>query len=163
MGAWEVVFIGALTDRADGDHLLAQLTNAELLEEGHTFLTTNFVLDETLTLIRYHVSHKAAVEFWYLCPLHRGCACLAADRYVIPGGGRDRGRAYSFLPYVNFNGLEPAETSRLRYLSLVHCGSVVESAGAEAEQTAPAQAEWIGGCGCRWWGIDPTRNLDRNR
>ena len=54
----------ALTDRADDDHLLAQLANEELLESGHTFVTTNFVLDETLTLIRYHVGHAAAVDFW---------------------------------------------------------------------------------------------------
>jgi len=54
----------ALADRADDDHLLAQVANEELLESGHTFVTTNFVLDETLTLIRYHVGHSTAVDFW---------------------------------------------------------------------------------------------------
>jgi predicted nucleic acid-binding protein len=54
----------ALADKADADHELAQLTNDELLDAGHTFVTTNFVLDETLTLIRYNVSHTAAVKFW---------------------------------------------------------------------------------------------------
>lgn len=35
----------ALADRNDSDHLVAQLANEELLDAGHTFLTTNFVLD----------------------------------------------------------------------------------------------------------------------
>jgi predicted nucleic acid-binding protein len=53
----------ALADKSDADHDLAQLTNDELLDAGHTFVTTNFVLDETLTLIRYNLSHAAAVKF----------------------------------------------------------------------------------------------------
>ncbi len=40
----------ALADRADKDHELAQLANDELLDAGFTFITTNFILDETLTL-----------------------------------------------------------------------------------------------------------------
>ena len=48
----------ALIDKADVDHELAQLTNDELLDAGHTFVTTNFVLDEALTLIRYKVNHS---------------------------------------------------------------------------------------------------------
>ena len=53
----------ALADKADADHELAQLTNDELLDAGHTFVTTNFVLGETLTLIRYNLHHVAAVKF----------------------------------------------------------------------------------------------------
>ena len=53
----------ALTDPSDVDHELARLANDELLDAGHIFVTTNFVLDETLTLIRYSVSHAAAVKF----------------------------------------------------------------------------------------------------
>jgi predicted nucleic acid-binding protein len=53
----------ALADKADADHELAQLTNDELLDAGHTFVTTNFVFDETLTLIRYNLHHAAAVKF----------------------------------------------------------------------------------------------------
>jgi len=54
----------ALSDSADADHILAQLANEELLDAGHTFVTTNFVLAETITLIRYHLHHAAAVRFW---------------------------------------------------------------------------------------------------
>jgi hypothetical protein len=55
----------ALTDTADADHVLAQLANEQLLDEGHTFVTTNFVLAEAITLIRYNLHHSAAVRFWY--------------------------------------------------------------------------------------------------
>jgi predicted nucleic acid-binding protein len=67
----------ALADKKDADHELAQLTNEELLDAGHTFVTTNFVLDETLTLIRYKVNHATAVKFWHT--LHK----LIAARLVI--------------------------------------------------------------------------------
>jgi predicted nucleic acid-binding protein len=54
----------ALADIADADHTLAKLLNEQLLDQGHTFITTNFVLSETVTLIRYHLHHQAAVQFW---------------------------------------------------------------------------------------------------
>ena len=53
----------ALTDRSDTNHLRAQSTNDALLDAGHTFVTTNFVLAETITLIRYNLHHAAAVRF----------------------------------------------------------------------------------------------------
>ena len=43
-----------------------------------------------------------------------------------------------FLPYVSFNGLEPAEIPRLLYLPLVHVGSPVTGAGGGARQ-APTE------------------------
>jgi len=54
----------ALADIADADHTLAKLLNEQLLDQGYTFVTTNFVLAETVTLIRYHLHHQAAVQFW---------------------------------------------------------------------------------------------------
>lgn len=39
----------ALTDRNDVDHHVAETTNKQLLAEGHTFVTTNYVLSETVT------------------------------------------------------------------------------------------------------------------
>jgi uncharacterized protein len=53
----------ALVDVADSDHSLAQIANEELLNRGHTFVTTNLVVAETLTLIRYHLHHAAALRF----------------------------------------------------------------------------------------------------
>jgi len=55
----------ALTDSADADHSLAQLANEQLLDEGYTFVTTNFVLAEAVTLVRYNLHHSAAVRFWH--------------------------------------------------------------------------------------------------
>jgi len=55
----------ALTDSADADHSLAQLANEQLLDEGYTFVTTNFVLAEAVTLVRYNLHHSAAVCFWH--------------------------------------------------------------------------------------------------
>ena len=54
----------SLTDRKDSDHARAETANTQLIEAGHLFLTTNFVLSETLTLIRYKLSHAVAVRFW---------------------------------------------------------------------------------------------------
>jgi len=54
----------ALTDAADTDHALAQPANEKWLDDGYTFITTNFVVDEAITLIRYNLHHQAAVQFW---------------------------------------------------------------------------------------------------
>ncbi len=43
----------ALADTADADHAAAQATNDRLLNEGDVFVTSNFVLAEAITLIRY--------------------------------------------------------------------------------------------------------------
>ncbi len=56
----------ALTDVADASHALAQQTNERLLDGKYTFVTTNFVLDEAITLIRYNMHHAAAVRFWQM-------------------------------------------------------------------------------------------------
>ena len=47
----------ALADTRDPDHEAAQQANERLIDQGHTFVTTNFVLSETITLIRYHLYH----------------------------------------------------------------------------------------------------------
>ncbi len=54
----------ALIDRNDRDHKLAKSTNKQLLQEGYQLVTTNFVLAEAITLIRYHLHHAAAVQLW---------------------------------------------------------------------------------------------------
>lgn len=56
----------ALADTHDSDHIVAQLANEELLDAGYTFVTTNFVIDETLTLLRYNLGHAASVRFKHL-------------------------------------------------------------------------------------------------
>lgn len=56
----------ALADTTDADHVWAHATNDRLLNEGDVFVTTNFVLAEAITLIRYHLHHAAAVRFHQL-------------------------------------------------------------------------------------------------
>jgi predicted nucleic acid-binding protein len=56
----------ALADATDAEHARAQATNDRLLNEGDVFVTTNFVLAEAITLIRYHLHHAAAVRFHQL-------------------------------------------------------------------------------------------------
>ncbi len=53
----------ALADSADADHELARVANEQLLDEGGTFVTTNLVFSEALTLIRYRLGHSAAIRF----------------------------------------------------------------------------------------------------
>lgn len=54
----------ALVDTTDGDHAVAQLALEDLLNDAYTFVTTNFVIAETITLMRYNLNHQASVEFY---------------------------------------------------------------------------------------------------
>lgn len=56
----------ALADAADHDHAIAETANAQWLDEGGLFVTTNYVLSESVTLIRYRLHHAAAVQYWRL-------------------------------------------------------------------------------------------------
>lgn len=53
----------ALADEDDDYHTAAKSIYANLLSSRTRFLTSNFVLSETYTLIRSRVNHPAAVEF----------------------------------------------------------------------------------------------------
>jgi uncharacterized protein len=56
----------ALADATDADHARARVTNDRLLNEGNVFVTTNLILAEAITLLRYHLHHAAAVRFHQL-------------------------------------------------------------------------------------------------
>ncbi|EDN67882.1 conserved hypothetical protein [Beggiatoa sp. PS] len=56
----------ALADKNDADHALAEKTNKQLLDEGYLFVTTNNILSESVTLIRYKLNHTIALKFWNL-------------------------------------------------------------------------------------------------
>ncbi|HEY6364708.1 MAG TPA: PIN domain-containing protein [Candidatus Binatia bacterium] len=53
----------ALADEDDKYHSAATSTYTELLQAKAQLLTSNFVLSETYSLIRFKVGHRAAVEF----------------------------------------------------------------------------------------------------
>ena len=53
----------ALNSKRDQGHDTAVRMNKALLEKGHRYVTTNFVLDETYTGLLMKVGHFAAVDF----------------------------------------------------------------------------------------------------
>jgi len=57
-GAWL-----ALNNKRDKYHLEAVKANKDFLDKGYFYVSSEYVLDETYTLLRYDVGHKRAVEF----------------------------------------------------------------------------------------------------
>ena len=54
----------ACADAADPLHARSAATRDSLLEAGHVLVTTDFVLDETLTLLRLRLGLPAAERWW---------------------------------------------------------------------------------------------------
>ena len=54
----------ACADAADPLHARSAASRDHLLESGHSLVTTDFVLDETLTLIRLRLGLPAAERWW---------------------------------------------------------------------------------------------------
>lgn len=57
-GAWI-----ALTDRSDQHHRDAIAIYSRLKQQRERFLTTDYVIDETVTRLRYDATHQVAVAF----------------------------------------------------------------------------------------------------
>ncbi len=53
----------ALWDAGDEHHRAAERLQAELARKGRRFVTTDYVADETVTLLLVRHSHSAAVDF----------------------------------------------------------------------------------------------------
>lgn len=53
----------ALNYQGDQDYDRAQVANRELLEQGYSYLTINFILDETYTLLRRRAYAQRAIDF----------------------------------------------------------------------------------------------------
>ncbi len=53
----------AFVDKRDDNHVVARVASEDLIEQKIPLITTNFVLAEATTLIRYKVYHPAAVVF----------------------------------------------------------------------------------------------------
>ena len=54
----------ACADRADPAHVPCRAARDGALEAGQTLITTDFVIDETLTLIRFRMGLSAADAWW---------------------------------------------------------------------------------------------------
>ena len=57
-GAWI-----ALTDKSDHYHLEANQIYAALKQRNPRFVTTDYIIDETVTRLRYDANHQVAVTF----------------------------------------------------------------------------------------------------
>lgn len=57
-GAWL-----ALNNNKDKYHIIAVKANKDFLDNGYFYVSSDYILDETYTLLRYDVGHKRAVEF----------------------------------------------------------------------------------------------------
>jgi predicted nucleic acid-binding protein len=57
-GAWL-----ALNNKRDKYYTDAVKANKDFLDKGYLYVSSEYVLDETYTLLRYDVGHKRAVEF----------------------------------------------------------------------------------------------------
>jgi uncharacterized protein len=55
----------ACADRADPAHSACTAARDATLEAGRTLITTDFVVDETLTLIRFRLGLAAATAWWH--------------------------------------------------------------------------------------------------
>ena len=53
----------ALINKRDSGHKAAQRANKDLVSRGYLYVTSNFILDESYTLIRSRIGYRAAVEF----------------------------------------------------------------------------------------------------
>lgn len=54
----------ACADQADPAHARSRAARDAVLEGGQTLITTDFVVDETLTLIRFRLGLRAANAWW---------------------------------------------------------------------------------------------------
>lgn len=53
----------ALVNKKDRGHSFARELNEKLIDKNYRYVTTNFVLDESYTLIRARVGYREAVRF----------------------------------------------------------------------------------------------------
>ena len=54
----------ALSDEADPRHQHSRTARDEWLRRGSVLVTTDYIIDETLTLLRMRLSLKAAAQWW---------------------------------------------------------------------------------------------------
>lgn len=81
----------ACADQADPVHGQSRAARDAVLKSGQTLITTDFVLDETLTLIRFRLGLRAANSWWQQID---GSARLRWER--IDGDHFERARALFF-------------------------------------------------------------------
>lgn len=56
----------AITNKTDQNHIAAKKEYTRLMDEKAVFVTTDYILAETITRIRYDSGHKEAVAFFQI-------------------------------------------------------------------------------------------------
>jgi uncharacterized protein len=77
-GAWL-----AVNDRDDRWHSAAIRFLTEITGTAVLFYTTDYIIDETVTLIRFRVSHRRAAAFLDSLPLNRNLVCAAVTGSLL--------------------------------------------------------------------------------
>lgn len=72
----------ALYDKDDPCHKIAKRTLADLKRKGSFIFTSNYVVDETLTLLRIRVDHLSAIEFGEYVRASKVTSTLAVDNAI---------------------------------------------------------------------------------
>ncbi len=70
----------ALANKSDSLHDLTATVYREAVDQNATFYTSNYVIDETITLVRARANHKAAVAFINSLDISRIKILRVADR-----------------------------------------------------------------------------------
>jgi predicted nucleic acid-binding protein len=81
----------ACADAGDPKHLEARSARDHWLEQGYLLLTTDYVIDETLTLLRFRLGIDAAEEWWHTLSTSR-----RVRHELIDGDRAERARAIFF-------------------------------------------------------------------
>lgn len=106
----------ACADAADPAHLRARTARDRALEDGLTLVTTDFVVDETLTLLRVRLGATAAERWW--SQIDRS-ARLRWERITVERFDRARGlffkyrdKAFSFTDCTSFVVMQELRLTR---------------------------------------------------
>ena len=70
----------ALADVADKQHTKAVDILGEINRQNNSLLTTDYIFDETLTLLRFKLGHSMAVKFGEYLLASKVCQILEVDR-----------------------------------------------------------------------------------
>lgn len=96
----------ALTDRSDVNHAQAKKALARLARDGRELLTTSYLLDETLTLVRFRIGHRHAVKLGEKLMASAWCRMLEISAELRQAAWeifvRYGGQSFSFTDCTSF-------------------------------------------------------------
>ncbi|HIH12381.1 TPA: hypothetical protein HA242_01535 [Candidatus Woesearchaeota archaeon] len=82
-----------MIDKSDDYHEAATKIYANLERRSAWLITSDYVIDETVTWLRYKVGHNAAVEFWNRLHNSKITEIIRVDAEIVTGAWK------TFLKY----------------------------------------------------------------